>query len=649
VKEYLAAGWKRCPQNQTAKASNKLSDEMNLQKPFRQKQLETEKDTRPSGVIQIPKVDMSALRALQNNYPKKQNDVLSLSNENVFESKRERNYSGGSNISTGEINFLQNKPKPGCSNFPVLGENFEGNTLPFKHTAAFGDYYIQAESNIAISNGGKIVSISNGFIYYFNEGNGIPMFKDSLQNFCLGYFDPHVLYDSKKDRFVFCVNYYKVSNLYDPTNFKVGAEIAFSKSNDPMDGWNFYFYPDTAFDDNSVDDYPQLGISDDEVFITEVAFDKSNHFTHSRIIQADKDAGYAGSASISSQLYYVGLSKFTNGSVVPVSGGSKTYGPNMYFMMSYENGKPSDKYYVFEISNTIASGQAVLKTYGPVSSNISHYPEPLPYQPGQIAMYDDNNPGNDYIQGAFYENGLIQFCQNSSVSGKGAVYVGKISGIPNNLSCTAQAISDPNLFLENCSIAYAGNSATDNSVMIGMEHTGYNRYPGLSAVFIDNSFHASSIITVKEGNDTLNSSWGDFSGICRRYNHPGECWMEGEYGDLIFPKVNWIAKLNSPAACEDQTSVSKNIQREELSASLICYPNPFSNSTTIAFVLSQSQKGSLKIYDMTGRVVKILADAKFEKGRHELQWGAAGVTAGMYLLQINAGDYNETKKLSVIK
>src|SRR5204862_6730003 len=143
--------------------------------------------------------------------------------------------------------------------------------------------------------------------------------------------------------------------------------------NDPMDGWNFYFYPDSIFNDNSVDDYPQLGMSNDEVFITEITFDKSDHFTHSRVIQIDKNAGYAGAASISSKFYSVGLSKFTNGDVVPVSGGSDTYGPNnMYFMMSYENAKPSDKYYVFEITNTIASGQAVLKTYGPVVSNISH-------------------------------------------------------------------------------------------------------------------------------------------------------------------------------------------------------------------------------------------------------------------------------------
>ena len=78
-------------------------------------------------------------------------------------------------------------------------------------------------------------------------------------------------------------------------------------------------------------------------------------------------------------------------------------------------------------------------------------------------------------------------------------------------------------------------------------------------------------------------------------------------------------------------------------------PNPFSNSTTISFTISQPQKVSLKIYDMTGRLVKTLADTKFEKGQHELKWNAQGVTAGIYILQYNAGNYSETRKLSVIK
>jgi len=58
---------------------------------------------------------------------------------------------------------------------------------------------------------------------------------------------------------------------------------------------------------------------------------------------------------------------------------------------------------------------------------------------------------------------------------------------------------------------------------------------------------------------------------------------------------------------------------------------------------------SIKIYDTTGRLVKTLADKVFEQGEHQLQLDAAGVNAGIYMIRFNAGDYSETKKISVIK
>ncbi len=73
------------------------------------------------------------------------------------------------------------------------------------------------------------------------------------------------------------------------------------------------------------------------------------------------------------------------------------------------------------------------------------------------------------------------------------------------------------------------------------------------------------------------------------------------------------------------------------------------NSNAISFQLTQAQNVSAKIYDATGRLVKTLADKAFELGDHKLQWDAAGVNAGIYIVQLNTGTYSETKKISVIK
>jgi hypothetical protein len=76
---------------------------------------------------------------------------------------------------------------------------------------------------------------------------------------------------------------------------------------------------------------------------------------------------------------------------------------------------------------------------------------------------------------------------------------------------------------------------------------------------------------------------------------------------------------------------------------------PGSQSATISFSIEQAEKLSVKIFDMTGRLVKTLADKIFEQGEHKLQWDAAAVNAGMYMVQFNTGAYSETKKIVVVK
>lgn len=48
-------------------------------------------------------------------------------------------------------------------------------------------------------------------------------------------------------------------------------------------------------------------------------------------------------------------------------------------------------------------------------------------------------------------------------------------------------------------------------------------------------------------------------------------------------------------------------------------------------------------------MVKTIANEQMQAGTHQLKWNGAGVAIGMYYLKLNAGNYNETKKLTVIK
>jgi hypothetical protein len=311
--------------------------------------------------------------------------------------------------------------------------------------------------------------------------------------------------------------------------------------------------------------------------------------------------------------------------------------------MADETGNNSNKYVLYEVTNTLSSGQAVLNSYGIFYTNLPYSGCGTSYQPGGLEVVDQSAPTDDYIANAFYENGIIQFCQIAKANGKASPYIGRITGIPNALSCTAKAVSSPNLYLSFPSIAYAGNSSNDNSAIVGMQHSGTTTFPGLSAVYINNNFDISSLVTVKNGNDTLNYYWGDYSGICRRFNHPGECWFEGQYGSLTANKANWIAKLKAPDPCANR------IANSELANSILIIPNPISNSTTISFSLSQSQNVSLKIFDVSGRLVSTLTDKIFEAGENEIVWNASDVNTGVYFLQLQSTENIQTEKIIITK
>lgn len=88
--------------------------------------------------------------------------------------------------------------------------------------------------------------------------------------------------------------------------------------------------------------------------------------------------------------------------------------------------------------------------------------------------------------------------------------------------------------------------------------------------------------------------------------------------------------------------------------SLNCFPNPFSNSTNISYSLLQSEKVTVRIFDMTGRLVKALVNGEVLEGTQQINWNATdengtAVDAGIYFLMLETGNYSETKRLSVVR
>ena len=83
-------------------------------------------------------------------------------------------------------------------------------------------------------------------------------------------------------------------------------------------------------------------------------------------------------------------------------------------------------------------------------------------------------------------------------------------------------------------------------------------------------------------------------------------------------------------------------------------PNPFNPSTTISFTLPEQAALSLAVYDVRGRLVRLLVSGLYPAGVHRVQWDGADVTgrraaSGIYFYRLAAGRTALTRKMVLVK
>ena len=83
-------------------------------------------------------------------------------------------------------------------------------------------------------------------------------------------------------------------------------------------------------------------------------------------------------------------------------------------------------------------------------------------------------------------------------------------------------------------------------------------------------------------------------------------------------------------------------------------PNPFSGATEIAYQLSAPGSVQLRVYNVVGQMVRVLADGPRAAGRHVARWDGrndAGqkLAAGVYLYRLQAGGQTMTRKLVLVR
>jgi hypothetical protein len=79
------------------------------------------------------------------------------------------------------------------------------------------------------------------------------------------------------------------------------------------------------------------------------------------------------------------------------------------------------------------------------------------------------------------------------------------------------------------------------------------------------------------------------------------------------------------------------------------YPNPFNPVTNISYMIPKSSKVSLKVYDIKGQLISTLFEGNQNEGIYLTQFDGSKLASGIYFYKLEAGDFKEVRKMTLIK
>ncbi len=129
------------------------------------------------------------------------------------------------------------------------------------------------------------------------------------------------------------------------------------------------------------------------------------------------------------------------------------------------------------------------------------------------------------------------------------------------------------------------------------------------------------------------------------YTNPAQWWVEAESQGDITESVErfefYIRGSNEIPGFDDNHPVEFKISS--------VYPSPFNSSTTIQFGADIEIHTTLKVYDLTGRLVGVLFDDVPTAGWHKIVWNGSDLSSGVYILQLERAGGIKTVKTAIIR
>jgi hypothetical protein len=496
---------------------------------------------------------------------------------------------------------------------PVLGTNFMGNP---------NNGMTPADNNVAVSNGGRIVSVVNTSAEY-DQTNGTNLYLSGFSDFFNdpqltgSIYDPVVVYDSAADRFIMAV-------LHGTTSSNSLVLVCFSKTNNPSDGWWVYYLTGNPLNQGHWFDYPKIAVSNNEVYVTGNLFTNQGQFATSVIYQINKASGYNGTNLNWQYWHSLAGSPFT---LLPLSWGQQgNYGPGVLLVAGGASGGSS--YNLYDLTNDLGSNPSI----NHYVINVSPYGVAAPAD--QAGSNETLDNGDCRFLSGFYLDGVVHFVHTANAgNGWNGLNYNRLT--LSTLSNISQIYGFPgNTDFCYPSVASFSNSVSDKSVCIAFQASNNNIFPQCRAVAVDNNFNWSNDILVKAGVSHIdfvngNERWGDYTGIARKHNAATPTvWTSLAYGSQQNAFDTWIAEIiagNSTSA--ENTSFTDRSQ--------LAFPNPVQDQFSLRFIMPESAVVDVAVYDMSGKMVKLLFHDRARAGENLLSFNASPLSHGTYIVKVS--------------
>jgi hypothetical protein len=265
---------------------------------------------------------------------------------------------------------------------------------------------------------------------------------------------------------------------------------------------------------------------------------------------------------------------------------------------------------------------------------------------GAICLFHISEGSDKAMTSAF--NPVIHnntFSQNEVTNGNGGAlwtnYNQERPVLYNNIFKDDTALGGHEIYYQGNDILQVNYSDIDESKIFGS-------WTGTGNIYEDPEFEGTGDhpFSLNEGSPCIDAGSSDTTGL----NLPLEdiLWNyrlwdgNGDYDTIVdmgayeYGSVPVYVEINQPSVMSSEFRV-------------MSYPNPFSDHTTFKFYLPEDSNIELKLYDLTGREVRSVANGHLEKGEHTVILERRELKNGIYILRGNAGEQVIMQKLILMR